>query len=62
MYPIYSKDEYDSMSRLDMLRCLRNYRDNSHAMAKAATEGMLDLGPDAPTQTEYDYLETDYHE
>lgn len=62
MYPIYSKDEYDSMSRLDMLRSLRNYRDNSHAMAKAATEGMLDLGPDAPTQTEYDYLETDYHE
>ena len=61
MYPIYSKEEYDNMSRIDMLRSLRNYRDNSHAMTKAATEGMLDLGPDAPTQTEYDYLETDYH-
>lgn len=60
MYPIYCKEEYDKMSRLDMLRSLRNYRDNSHAMTKAATEGMLDLGPDAPTQTKYDYLETDY--
>ena len=49
------------MNRLDMLRSLRNYRDNSNSMAKAATGGMLDLGPDAPLQTEYDFLETDYH-
>lgn len=60
MYPIYCKEEYDKMSLLDMFRSLRNYRDNSHAMTNAATEGMLDLGPDAPTQTKYDYLETDY--
>lgn len=62
MYPIYSQNEYDRMTRLDMLRSLRNYRDNSHAISKAATDGMLDLGPDAPTQNEYDYLETDYHQ
>jgi len=59
IYPLFST-EYEKMSRLDMLRSLRNYRDNSNSMAKAATGGMLDLGPDAPPQTEYDFLETDY--
>lgn len=61
--PIFSvfNTEYEKMDRLDMLRSLRNYRDNSNSMAKAATGGMLDLGPDAPPQTEYDFLETDYH-
>lgn len=59
IYPLYST-EYEKMNRLDMLRSLRNYRDNSNSMAKAATGGMLDLGPDAPPQTEYDFLETDY--
>lgn len=57
--PIFSS-EYEKMNRLDMLRNLRNYRDNSNSMAKAATGGMLDLGADAPPQTEYDFLETDY--
>lgn len=60
IYPIYNKNEYEKMGRLDMLRSLRNYRDNGNSMAKAATGGMLDLGPDAPPQTEYDFLETDY--
>lgn len=60
--PIFSvfNTEYEKMDRLDMLRGLRNYRDNINSMAKAATGGMLDLGPDAPPQTEYDFLETDY--
>lgn len=58
--PIFSADDYEKMSRIDMLKSLRNYRDNNNAMAKAATRGMLDLGPDAPPQTEYDFLETDY--
>lgn len=61
MFPIYCKDEYDKMTRLDMLRSLRNYRDNSNSIANAATGGLLDLGKDAPAQTEYDFLETDYH-
>lgn len=60
IYPLFST-EYEKMNRLDMLRSLRNYRNNSNSMAKAATGGMLDLGPDAPPQTEYDFLETDYH-
>ncbi len=58
--PIYNKD-YENMSRIDMLKSQRNYRDNSHAMAKAATGGKLNLGPDTPPQREYDFLETDYH-
>ena len=59
IYPIFSS-EYEKMDRLEMLPNLRNYRDNSNSMAKAATGGMLDLGPDAPPQREYDFLETDY--
>lgn len=59
IYPLFST-KYEKMNRLDMLRSLRNYRDNSNSMAKAATGGRLDLGPDAPPQTEYDFLETDY--
>lgn len=57
--PVFNT-EYEKMNRLDMLRSLRNYRDNSNSMVKAATGGMLDLGSDAPPQTEYDFLETDY--
>lgn len=59
IYPLFST-EYEKMNRLDMLRSLRNYRNNSNSMAKAATGGMLDLGPDTLPQTEYDFLETDY--
>lgn len=43
-----------------MLRSERNYQDHRNSIAKASTAGMLDLGPDATAQTEYDYLETDY--
>lgn len=59
IYPIYNND-YEKMGRLDMLRNLRNYRDNNNSIIKASTGGMLDFGPDAPVQTEYDFLETDY--
>lgn len=59
IYPLFST-KYEKMNRLDMLRSMRNYRDNSNSMAKAATGGMLDLGPDASPQTEYDFFETDY--
>ena len=59
IYPIYNND-YEKMGRLDMLRNLRNYRDNNNSIIKASTCGMLDFGPDAPVQTEYDFLETDY--
>jgi len=48
------------MGRIDMLKGLRNYRDNGLSMAKASTG--LDLGSDAPPQPEYDFLETDYRE
>ena len=58
MYPIYNKDNYDKMSRIEMLRSLCDSRDNSNSMTKAAIG--LDLGDDAPPQTEYDFLETDY--
>jgi GLPGLI family protein len=58
IYPIYDKYKYDRMKRTDMLKSLRNDRDNSNSMIKASIG--LDLGDDAPAQTEYDYLETDY--
>ena len=60
IYPVFST-EYEPMKRIDMLRNLRHYRENSNSMVKAATGGMLDLGSDAPPQTEYDFLETDYN-
>ncbi len=60
IYPIYDIDRYDKMERLDMLRNLRYYRDHSNSIARTATGGRLDLGQDAPAQTEYDFLETDY--
>lgn len=65
MYPIYDKDKYDKMTRLELLRSLRNYRDNSNSMFKAATGYELGGGVDAPVTEEsrkYDFLETDYHE
>lgn len=59
IYPIFST-EYVKMNRINMLRSERNYQDHRNSIAKASTAGMLDLGPDATAQTEYDYLETDY--
>lgn len=63
IYPIFSS-EYEKMDRLDMLRALRHYRENSNAMFKAATGFELGGGVDAPATEEsrkYDFLETDYH-
>lgn len=62
IHPIYNKNEYDRMSRVEMLQSLRKYRDNSNAMIRANIG--LDLGTDAPRSEEtmqYDFLETDYH-
>lgn len=58
--PVYDSGKYDKMDRIRMLRSLRHYRDNKLSIAKASTDGMLDLGQDAPPQREYDFLETDY--
>lgn len=62
IYPVFNT-EYQKMDRIDMLRALRYYRENSNAMFKAATGTELG-GVDAPVTEEsrkYDYLETDYH-
>ena len=62
IYPVFNK-EYQKMDRIDMLRALRHYRENSNVMFKAATGTELG-GVDAPVTEEsrkYDYLETDYH-
>ncbi len=58
MYPIYNPDGYDRMNRIDLLKSRRNSLDNNNSIAKASIG--LDLGTDAPSQTEYDFLETDY--
>lgn len=58
IYPMFRKKEYDKMSRIDMLKGLRNYKDNGMSMVKASIG--LDLGKDPEPQTEYDFLETDY--
>ena len=62
IYPVFST-KYEKMNRLDMLRTERHYRENSHAMFKAATGYELGGGVDAPVTEEsrkYDFLETDY--
>ena len=58
IYPIYNPEKYNRMKRLDMLRSLRYYRDNSKSIAKASIG--LDLGTDTKSETVYDFLETDY--
>ena len=63
IFPLFSS-KYERMNRLDMLRALRHYRENSNAMFKAATGYELGGGVDAPVTEEsrkYDFLETDYH-
>ena len=63
IFPLFSS-KYERMNRLDMLRALRHYRENSNAMFKAATGFELGAGVDAPVTEEsrkYDFLETDYH-
>ena len=61
--PIYPYQQYDKMSRIEMLRQLRNYRDHGRAIDAAATG--LNLGPDhirTGEEVNIDFLETDYHE
>ena len=61
--PIYPYQQYDKMSRIDMLRQLRNYRDHGRAIDAAATG--LNLGPDhirTGEEVKIDFLETDYHD
>lgn len=63
IYPLLCT-EYEKMNRLDMLRAESHYRENSHAMFKAATGYELGDGTDIPLTDEsrkYDFLETDYH-
>ena len=63
IFPVFNTD-YQKMDRVDMLRALRHYRENSNAMFKAATGYELGGGVDAPVTEEsrkYDFLETDYH-
>lgn len=60
--PIYPYQQYDKMSRVEMLRQLRNYRDHGRAIDAAATG--LNLGPDhirTGEEAKIDFLETDYH-
>lgn len=61
--PIYPYQQYDKMSRIEMLRQFRNYRDHGRAIDAAATG--LNLGPDhirTGEEVKIDFLETDYHE
>lgn len=61
--PIYPYQQYDKMSRIEMLRQLRNYREHGRAIDAASTG--LNLGPDhirTGEEVEIDFLETDYHE
>lgn len=61
--PIYPYRQYDKMSRIEMLRQLRNYRDHGRAIDAIATG--LNLGPDhtrTEEESKIDFLETDYHE
>lgn len=61
--PIYPYQQYDKMSRIEMLRQLRNYRDHGRAIDAASTG--LNLGPDhirTGEEVNIDFLETDYHD
>ena len=60
--PIYPYQQYDKMSRIEMLRQLRNYRDHGRAIDAAGTG--LNLGPDhvrTGEELKIDFLETDYY-
>lgn len=61
--PIYPYQQYDKMSRIEMLRQLRNYRDHHNAIDGAATG--IQFGTDhirTGEEVNIDFLETDYHE
>ena len=60
--PVYPARQYDKMSRIEMLRRQRNYKDNGRAIDSAATG--IDFGPDHvynEDEAKIDFLETDYH-
>ncbi len=60
--PIYPFRQYDKMKRTDMLRQLRDYRDNSNSINAAATG--INFGSDHiknKEESKIDFLETDNH-
>lgn len=60
--PIYSFRPYDKMTRIEMLRQMRNYRDHGNSMNTAATG--INFGTDhvrTGDELKIDFLETDYH-
>ena len=52
IFPVFNT-EYEKMDRKDMLRAARHYRENSHAMFKAATGYELGGGVDAPAHNQF---------
>ena len=61
--PIYPYRQYDKMTRIEMLRQLRNYRDHHNAIDGAATG--IQFGTDhvrTAEEAKIDFLETDYYE
>lgn len=63
IYPISPYPQYDKMSRIEMLRQLRNYRDHGNSIN--AAELGINLGPEHiknEDEAKIDFLETDYHE
>ena len=63
IYPIYPYRQYEKMSRIDMLKQKRNYKDHSSSINTAATG--IDFGKDyimTEEESKIDFLETDYHQ
>jgi len=62
IFPIYTPDKYDKMSRIDMLRIRHDTKCHSASMSAAATG--IDFGKDHimnDKESRIDFLETDYH-
>lgn len=60
---IYPYPQYDKMSRIEILRQLRNYRDHGHSIDSATTG--INFGTDHiknEEESKIDFLETDYYE
>ena len=60
--PVYPKRQYEKMSRIEMLKQLRNYCDHSNSINEAATG--IKFGSDhkkSKEEAKIDFLETDYH-
>lgn len=63
IYPIYPYRQYEKMSRIDMLKQQRNYKNHSSSINTAATG--IDFGKDhimTEEESKIDFLETDYHQ